>query len=234
MSGERILIIHRRQRVRDRIRRYLKAAPGGLSVNRLSDDELALSRLQVLRPHVVVLGCRFDSDVDCWRLCRSIRRRHPRRELGILAVVSCLEDGYESRALLEGADLCLHAERLSRDVVQTNVAGLVQRVGRRRDRRLRLGALTLVSQGRWMRVRGRKVQLTPTQFSVLWRLAQAPERLHSARAVIGYGDSVPPEKAEQLAYIHIHRLRKRLGEDSGLIRSVRGIGYGLDLKWQAG
>lgn len=212
----------------------MKAAPGAYSVNRLADGELALSRIQTLRPHVVVLGCRFDGDADCWRICRSIRRHHPRRDLGILAVVSRLDDGHESRALLEGADLCLHAERLSREVVQMNVEGLVRKTADRRDRRLRVGALTLDPQGGTARIGKRKVRLTPTQFSVLWCMAQAPERMHSAQDVLGYGDAVPPEKAEKLAYVHIHRLRERLGADANLIENVRGVGYRLNLQWRAG
>ncbi len=212
----------------------MKAAPGGYSVNRLADGDLALARIQTLRPHVLVLGCRFEGEEDCWQLCRSIRSRHPRRELGVLVVVSRLDVGYESHALLEGADLCLHSERLSREVVQLNVEGLVRRAADRRHGRLRIGALTLVPQGGWVRIGRRKVQLTPTQFSVLWRMAQAPERMHSAQDVIGYGDAVTPEKAEKLAYVHIHRLRERLGDDANLIENVRGVGYRLNLQWRAG
>lgn len=93
------------------------------------------------------------------------------------------------------------------------------------------GNLTLNSSARLVNVEGREVVLTRTEFDLLEIMMESPKNIFSRRqlleAVWGgewYGEI-------HVVDVHIGHLRKKLieaGMDEGAIRTVRGIGYGLE------
>lgn len=99
-----------------------------------------------------------------------------------------------------------------------------------RDGRLRLGSLELDPVGHEVRIAGRSLDLTKTQFALLECLlrhrGQVVTRAMLLSSVWGY--SFDPET--NLIDVHIAELRRRLEPTglAGLIRTIRGVGYRAD------
>jgi two-component system, OmpR family, response regulator QseB len=91
---------------------------------------------------------------------------------------------------------------------------------------LRHGELVLDPAGRTAAVTGREVPLTTREFSLLHTLLLAGGRVltreQMEQQLYGWGQEVDSNSIE----VHVHNLRRKLGP--GLIRTVRGVGYGLE------
>lgn len=93
---------------------------------------------------------------------------------------------------------------------------------------LRLGTLEVDTYGRVVRVDGRVLELTPTEFGLLHHLAKTPGRAVSRSEL--YEAAMPESGAfERAVDIHITNLRRKLREAGAdqPIETVRGLGYRL-------
>lgn len=93
---------------------------------------------------------------------------------------------------------------------------------------LEFGDLCLDVAGREVRVDGRQVGLTRTEFDVLATLAGRPGLVFSRRQLLDavWGDSWAGN--EQLIDVHVGHLRRKLGDSPARARyvlTVRGVGY---------
>ena len=72
---------------------------------------------------------------------------------------------------------------------------------------------------------GATFQLTPTEFELLWQLMVHPGRAYSRYDLMEslMGDNTLV--LERTIDVHIRALRKKLGDKSALIETVRGVGY---------
>jgi DNA-binding response OmpR family regulator len=90
------------------------------------------------------------------------------------------------------------------------------------------GALEVDVTGREVRVDGRVVDVTRTEFDLLAVLSARPRMAFSRRQLIEavWGESWVGD--EHLVDVHIGHLRRKLGDDPGaprFVRTVRGVGY---------
>jgi len=81
-------------------------------------------------------------------------------------------------------------------------------------------------------VDGHTLDLSPTEFNLLAHLAQEAPRVVPAQELVetALGYPAEPWEARELIRFHIHRLRAKIVDASGrtgLIRTVRGVGYTL-------
>ncbi len=93
-----------------------------------------------------------------------------------------------------------------------------------------VGDLVLDEDARTVALGGERVDLTRTEFDLLATMAARPRSAFSRRQLIDevwgpgwYGD-------EHVVDVHVGHLRRKLGDDAGeprLIRTVRGVGYGM-------
>jgi DNA-binding response OmpR family regulator len=94
----------------------------------------------------------------------------------------------------------------------------------------RVGSLEVDEAAHEVRVDGRAVELTTTEFRILATLAAAPRVVFARRQLLDtvwdgewYGD-------ERLVDVHVRNLRRKLHDDPAeprFVRTVRGVGYRL-------
>jgi DNA-binding response OmpR family regulator len=77
-----------------------------------------------------------------------------------------------------------------------------------------------------VRVDGRPVRLTRSEFRLLTLLSEQPGRVYSRREILQHLWSTPHVPDERTADAHVANLRRKLGAE-GLIVTVRGAGYKL-------
>jgi len=112
------------------------------------------------------------------------------------------------------------------------VKAVLRRTGgtRSREQRKTLGynGLTIDSQSRLVTVGGKKVDLTPKEFDLLWLMASNPNRVFTKGQILDlvwdssyFGD-------ENTVMVHIRRLREKIEEEPSrpvYIKTVWGTGY---------
>jgi DNA-binding response OmpR family regulator len=102
---------------------------------------------------------------------------------------------------------------------------LVRRSAGQPQERLRHGDVELDAATRQVTQAGFEVALAPREFDLLHALLLAQGRVltrdHIEQQLYGWGQEVDSNSVE----VHVHHLRRKLG--SGLVDTVRGIGYRL-------
>jgi two-component system, OmpR family, response regulator len=129
------------------------------------------------------------------------------------------------RALDLGADDYV-VKPFDLDEIAARLRALVRRAHGRPHPVLEHGALRLDPAARALTLDGAIVAITPREFDLLQLLLENAGRVLTRRSLeeqlYSWGEAVGSNALE----VHIHHLRKKLGE--GLIRTVRGVGYMVD------
>jgi DNA-binding response OmpR family regulator len=185
----------------------------------------ALEQERAVRPDLVILDVMLPG-MDGMDVCRRLRQQSG---VAILMLTARGDVEDRIRGLESGADDYLAKPFTFRELVArlhailrrrgVDMAGVVQAGNIMLDRRSRR-----VTQG------GQVVDLTPREFEMLDLFLSHPRQVFSREVILnriwGYeyaGDA-------NLIDVHISHLRDKLGDaDRRLIRSVRGIGYGIEV-----
>lgn len=92
---------------------------------------------------------------------------------------------------------------------------------------LRLGPLEVDVGAHGVRLAGREVDLTPSEFKILAVLARHPGRVFTRLQLMEAALGEYYEGYERTVDSHISRLRQKIDPDHRLIQTVHGIGYKL-------
>ena len=185
----------------------------------------ALSIVRAQRPDLVVLDWMLPekSGID---VCRELRQTS---QCGIIMVTARSDEADKIVGLEIGADDYLTKPFSLRELA-SRIRALLRRMRGPEDRSILLERDNLIISEAKCQVfqDGREIQLTPTEFKILYTLAARPgivfSRLQLLRAALedeytGY---------ERTMDSHIRNLRRKLGDDPGsprYIQTVYGFGY---------
>jgi DNA-binding response OmpR family regulator len=112
------------------------------------------------------------------------------------------------------------------DELYARIRALIRRAGGRAQPSICYGDIELDPAGHSVSRQGTPVSLSRREFAVLLELMENQGRVLS-RSRLEQGLYGMDEEVESNAVeVHIHHLRKKLG--SGLIRTIRGVGYMID------
>ena len=229
--NERILIVDDEPWVHEVVRAYLER--DGFIVYGASDGRQGLDLAMTKRPDLVVLDLRLP-DLSGEEICRRLRDRS---DVAILMLTA--KSGEEERiaGLGLGADDYLSKPFSPRELVARVKAVL---------RRTRGGEMPLVELLRFddgrleidsvrheVRVAGEPVDLTPSEYKLLFTLAQYPGRAYSRFELINRVQGHDFEGYERTIDAHVKNLRRKVEPDPGkprYVETVHGIGYRLGLR----
>ena len=76
-----------------------------------------------------------------------------------------------------------------------------------------------------VRVDEQELELTRTEFRLLWTLMRQPGRTFSRLELMDSSRGMDANALERTIDVHVRALRKKMGEPGDLIETVRGIGY---------
>jgi two-component system response regulator RegX3 len=200
----------------------------GMQTSIAAERGEVLSQLDKEPSDAVILnlgpGANWAEDV-----CREIRERT------IAPVLVVGRKGQEfllARSLNAGGDAHLFRP-FTTQIFLSQLYALLRRVGLARPGhagQFDIGTLAINVYRRDVRVQGRPVELTPTEFEILRCLLNNAGRALSYRSLVRQvqGYDCPPDEARRLLKVHIHNLRKKIEpvpEKPAHILNVRGFGY---------
>ena len=77
---------------------------------------------------------------------------------------------------------------------------------------------------------GIELELTPTEFRMLWTMMSQPGRPFSRNELLETSRGEDANSLERTIDVHVRALRKKLGDTIDLIETVRGVGYRFSRK----
>ena len=219
---ERIAVIEDEATIADAVAARLRAE--GFDVEVARDGIGGVALCQSFRPDLVVLDLMLPG-LDGLEVCRRIQHDRP---VPVLMLTARDSETDVEVGLAVGADDYLRKPFSPRELV-ARVRALLRRAGRsapETGERIRLGALVIDPATRSVSRNGEEVHLTPTEFALLHRLAQAPHVVFGRRRLLEEVWGYKVGAGERTVDSHVRAIRRKLGPD--VIRTRHGIGYALD------
>ncbi len=219
-----VLVVEDEPAIADLLRMYLSRE--GFQVLVEADGQEALTAVADHRPSCILLDVGLPG-MDGIEVCRRLRAQQD-----WTPVVFCTaRDDEVDRVLgLElGADDYITKPFSPREVV-ARVKAVVRRARgpQAQAQTVRLGKVEMDPMTRRCTVDGRLVDLTATEFDLLFYLMTHPGQIFSRDQLLsevwGYAAMVNTRTVD----VHVAQLRGKLGENN-IIRTVRGVGYGAEV-----
>jgi len=219
-----VLVVEDEPAIADLLRMYLSRE--GFQVLVEAEGQEALTAVADHRPSCILLDVGLPG-MDGIEVCRRLRAQQD-----WTPVVFCTaRDDEVDRVLgLElGADDYITKPFSPREVV-ARVKAVVRRARgpQAQAQTVRLGKVEMDPMTRRCTVDGRLVDLTATEFDLLFYLMTPPGQIFSRDQLLsevwGYAAMVNTRTVD----VHVAQLRGKLGENN-IIRTVRGVGYGAEV-----
>lgn len=222
-----ILVVDDDENLRRLVAAYLEHE--GYEVEQAADADAALASVERHEPDLILLDIMLPG-LSGLEVAHRIRTN---RQVPILMLTARGDEEDMLQGFDAGADDYL-VKPFSPKVLVARVRAILRRSGigprEEEESALAVGGISIDRKTREVRVAGREIEFTTTEFDLLRVLAEHPgwvfSREELLEAVWGYGylgDS-------RLVDVHIANLRKKMGDDPTdpqFVRTVRGAGYKL-------
>lgn len=187
------------------------------------EDGLALARRR--RPDLILLDLMLPG-MDGLEVCRLLKRSKETESIPVVMLTARGEEADIVAGLELGADDYL-TKPFSPRVLLAHIRATLRRVATAPAARdtLAAGAIFLDRGRRAVTLSGCPVELTFTEFEVLWYLASRPGMVFTRSQIVDAVRGADYPVTERAVDVQIVGLRRKLGEAGVLIETVRGVGY---------
>jgi len=204
----------------------------GYEVVTAADGELGLDRVQAELPALVLLDLMLPG-IDGLEVCRRLRADSRTSEIPIIMVMAKGEESDVVKGLELGADDYVAKPFGSRELTARVRAMLRRAPEASGSDSADSGAGALVRRGELeidparfeVRLDGQVVELTATEFRLLHFLSLHPGRVYTRERLVRETRGEHIVILDRNIDVHVRAIRKKLGDERGFIRTVRGVGY---------
>jgi len=191
----------------------------GFVTNHLAEGKAALHVVDVDPPDIVVLDLGLP-DIDGLEVLKSIRRRDPALPVLILTARSSVDARVSG--LDGGADDYLPKPFETPELI-ARLRVIERRLSTTRDRRIVAGQVSLDTVSQQAFLGDEPVDLPRREYMVLKSLMENIGKVQTRQQLENRLYAWGEEVASNAIEVHVHHLRKKLGNE--LIKTVRGVGY---------
>ena len=224
--SDRILVVDDEPAIVDAVSYALRSS--GFEVDTFGDGESALEAARTEGYDVLVLDVRLPG-LSGIEICRRLRSES---DVPILILTAMDAEVDRVLGLEAGAD-----DYVTKPFSVAELVSRVRAILRRRelDRASgggirRVGSLELDVNRHEVRIEGKTIRLTPSEFRLLAFLAQEPEHVYSRREIMQHLWDSTYVGDQRACDIHVSNLRRKIEETPGRpqrLVTVRGVGYKL-------
>jgi two-component system phosphate regulon response regulator PhoB len=223
MANESVLIVDDEEDVIELVRYNLDRS--GYRVETASSGEEALAKARGKLPDLVILDLMLPG-MDGIEVCRKLKSDVKTEGVPILMLTAKGEEADIVAGLELGADDYV-TKPFSPKVLMARVRRILHRAVSRDMEKppLKIHDLTVDPGRRELLVKGKRVNLTFTEFNILYALAKRPGLVFTRYQIIDaiHGDDYLV--TDRAVDVQIVSLRRKLGSCSSYIETVRGVGY---------
>ena len=225
---ETILIVDDEPSVVEVVSLYLKKE--GFRVLTARDGKAALAAVREANPALLVLDIMIP-EIDGLKVLAAVQAENP--ETAVIVLSARRQEVDRIYGLELGADDYMTKPFSPAELV-ARVRAVLRRIGgqpaepARETLQFAGEALVIDPAGHEVKVDGRPVELTATEFNLLWFMATHPNRVFTRDQLLdqvwGFSDYVDPNTVT----VHVRRVREKIEQDPGdphWLQTVWGVGY---------
>ncbi len=227
MRTQRILVVDDDKDVVRLMRAYLEQA--GYEVLVAYDGETAVHNVRREKPDLVLLDLMLPG-INGWEVTRIMRADANLAAIPIIMLTARVDDVDKIVGLELGADDYVTKPHNPREVV-ARVKARLRSLDNPPPQVLRVGELEMDIGRREVKVNGRFVELTPSEFNLLHVLLEQAGYVLTRSELVSKALGADYEGIERTLDSHMRNLRRKIEPDPknpSYIQTVYGIGYRLD------
>lgn len=232
VQPKRVLVVEDERDLADLLAYNLQKA--GHLVTVASDGQQALAAARASTPDLVILDVMLPS-LQGTEVARQLRTDPSTAKVSIIMLTAKAEEADQVHGLAIGADDYV-TKPFSMKVLLARVDALLRRAAdapRDAPMTVRFGNVEADLASHRVTSDGQEVRLTLTEYKLLVAMLQSSQRVLSRNdlisRVMGPGIVVTARTID----VHIAAIRKKLGAQGAMIRTVRGVGYRLSTDSEA-
>ncbi len=223
MSKESILIVDDEEDVLELVRYNL--AKNGYQAETAGTGEEALIKARAQLPDLMILDLMLPG-IDGLEVCKKVKGDSKTQHIPIIMLTAKGEEADVVTGLELGADDYV-TKPFSPKVLIARVRRILQRTVARdlEKAAIRVRELTIDPGRRQVLVKDKPVDLTFTEFNILYTLARRPGMVFTRYQIVDALHGSEYLVTDRAVDVQIVGLRKKLGPLNGYIETVRGVGY---------
>ncbi len=227
MAKATILVIEDDQDIRELLAYTL--GKDGYEVIQAPSGEAGLKAVKDRTPGLIVLDVLLPG-IDGLEVLRKVKRDQRLRAIPVIMASARGEEADIVSGLELGADDYV-TKPFSPRVLVARVRTALRRAAEAgapqapEPATLSIGDLSLDSDRHELKVNGRLIDLSATEFAILERLARAPGRVFTRAQIIDAVRGRDYPVTDRSVDVQVLSIRKKLGDNADLIETVRGVGY---------
>jgi DNA-binding response OmpR family regulator len=179
-----------------------------------SDIQLAI--LDIMVPHV-----------SGKEICRVIRKHPVLSDIPVIFLTARDKEKDEIEGLELGADDYI-SKPASLKLVKAHVESLLRRQHPQNSKWIQHGDLFLDTSGKDLYFKESRIDLTSTEYALIELFFQNPKRVYTRQEILEHIGGDDRFVFDRTVDVHIKNLRLKMGDASDLIKTYRGMGYGLN------
>ena len=230
MNGKTIAIIEDDKDILELIALHVQKA--GFKPKKFTDGESFFRYLSTDMPDVLILDLMLP-DMDGLEICKVLRSNTSTAKLPIIILTAKIEETDKIVGLELGADDYITKPFSPRELI-ARVKAVLRRTSEEEtteEEILKVGDKIVIDVNKMeVYVEGKKVDLTLTEFKILKHLAKKPGWVFSREQLLDAIWGVKKSVIDRTVDVHIKKLRDKLGKAGKLIKSVRGMGYKIEIE----
>jgi two-component system alkaline phosphatase synthesis response regulator PhoP len=224
MAREHVFVVEDEEDIQEILRYNLKKE--GYRVTCVGSGEEGLRKVRADLPDIVLLDLMLPG-MDGLEVCKALKRDHRTEHIPVVMITVKGEETDVVTGLELGADDYL-TKPFSPKVVIARIRAVLRRRARQpleKNAVIKVEDVVIDPLRRKVTVRGKSVDLTYTEFSILEHLARHPGWVFSRYEIVDAVRGMDYPVSDRSVDVQIVGLRKKLGSAGSYIETVRGVGY---------
>ena len=224
-KNSKILVVDDEEDVTDLISYHLESE--GLTVKTINDPSLIIGIGRDFQPDLFLLDIMMPG-IDGIQICRMIRADSKLKDVPVVFLTAKSEDEDKILGWETGADDYICKPFNVKELV-LRIKAILKRYNKRHSEpssnALKIRGVHLDEDQFLLEVDGERVELTATEFKLLKLLIERKGKVQTRENLLISVWKYESDTETRTVDTHIRRLREKLGNQSGIIETIRGVGY---------
>jgi two-component system phosphate regulon response regulator PhoB len=223
MTKQKVLIIEDERALQEVLIYNLERE--GFEVSVASDGQDGLRRARSFEPDVILLDLMLPV-IDGLEVCRQLRADAKTQGIRVLMLTARSEEVDEIVGFNMGADDYVTKPFKVKPLIH-RIKALLRRTAPDQLSRefISIHGIEVDRANHIAKAQGVTLELTPTEFRLLWSLARAAGRPFGRNELMDHCRGEDANALERTIDVHVRSLRAKLGTLGDVIETVRGVGY---------
>jgi two-component system phosphate regulon response regulator PhoB/two-component system alkaline phosphatase synthesis response regulator PhoP len=221
-----IAVVDDEDDIRELVSVNLKKA--GFKIKEFSDADLLIKSLSKAVPDLIILDIMMPG-TDGLEACKYLKKDERYSSIPIIMLTAKMDEADKVVGLELGAD-----DYVTKPFSPRELTARVKAVLRRKataseaPELMEIGGITMDLQKHEVLVKGKKTELTATEFKILQILTSKKEHVLSREQILDNLWGNEKVVVDRTIDVHIKHLREKLGPAGKMIKNVRGVGYKIE------